>query len=264
MHELARALSDGDLQYLIAVASPGTRDETRLLRALREDADILTGMLRDPRLAKHLLAEPERVVTASPRLFFAALLVRIRAELEQTTYTVEQEDRHLMLVFDSREVAGLMHRADVLAYMVGMLVSFLKIRTQSLLVRLRKGTWHRMSFSDMDLECLIALGGRAGPRELFPLERRIGDVCLFQSSFFPRAHEPRTGSRSESHERRERLAEIGRHYYGLASRRAEAQELAISEALGELAERFDMAVKPLALMAGRYLDRLRERLFAVS
>jgi hypothetical protein len=262
MVELGRVLTEADLNYLVRIAAPGAKDRASLVRALREDSDILLGMLSDASVLKHLLAEPERVLTASPRLYFATLLVRIRSELEHTTYTIEQENRHLMLVFDSREVAGLMHRPDVLAYLVGMLASFIKIRTQSILVRLRKGMWRRMDYSDMDLGNLITWGERAGPEELFPLERRIGDVCLFQSSFFPTAPAPKGARAAELLWTRERLAEIGRHYYRTASRRSEARDLAVAETLEELAERFDIAVKPLALMSSRYLDRLKTRIFA--
>lgn len=263
MLDLGRVLTEADFQYLIRIAAPGAKDRASLSRALREDPDILLGMLSDPGVLKHLLVEPERVVAASPRLFFATLLVRIRTELEHTTYTVEQENRHLMLVFDSREVAALMHRPDVLAYLVGMLTSFISTSTQSILVRLRKGMWSRTDYSDMDLGNLITRGERAGPRELFPVERRIGDVCLFQSSFFPGVPAPSGVRRAEPSANRQRLAEIGRRYYRAASRRSEASDLAVAETLEELADRFDIAVKPLALMAGRYLDRLKVRIFAL-
>jgi hypothetical protein len=263
MTELGRVLSETDLRYLIHLAAPQARDPASMLRALREDPDILLGMLRDARVVGHLLAEPERVLTASPCLFFAVLLVRIRAELEQTTYTVEQEDRHLMLVFDSREVAGLMHRSDVLAYLVGMLTSFLRVRSQSVVVRLRKGVWSRMVSNDTDLECLLRSGEAAGPEDRFALERRIGDVCLFQSGFFPRARGTRAGRQAEPQGARESLAEIGRQYYRRASRRREAGELSVAETLEELADRFDIAVKPLALMASRYLEGWKTRIFAL-
>jgi hypothetical protein len=96
---------------------------------------------------------------------------------------------------------------------------------------------------------------------VFPLARRIGDVCLFQSSFFPSAGGFPRRETSAPGEMRGKLTEIGRHYYRVASLRSEARELAVADALEELAERFDVAVKPLALMARRYLDRLKERVF---
>jgi len=266
MGELGRALSDADLSYLIRIVAPQAQDAERLRRALREDNDILAGMLRDARLGKHLFTDTDRVIAASPRLFFAALLVKVKDDLERTTYTVEKEDRHRAAVFDSREVAGLMSRSDILAYLVGMLAAFLKIRTQSFVVRLRKGMWQRVEYNDMDLDSLLGYGERAGPEEVFSLWRRIGDVCLFRSGFYTPAQGPQAGGTSGKGRRAERrtrgeLAEIGRHYYDMASRRHEAQLLSISEALSELAARFDMAVKPLDLLASRYLDALRERIF---
>lgn len=263
MDGLGKVLTEADFRYLIRIAAPQAKDPASLARAMREDPDILLGMLRDSRVVAHLLAEPERVVTSSPRLFFAVLLVRIRAELELSTYTVEQEDRHRMLVFDSREVAGLMHRPDVLGYLVGMLVSFLKIRSQSVVVRLRKGMWSRIDSSDMDLEGLMRRGQIAGPDELFALERRIGDLCLFLSGFFPGARTAPPGRRTGAEGSRERLAEIGRHHYRSASVRAEAEALSVAETLEELARRFDIAVKPLELMASRYLEGWKSRIFAV-
>jgi hypothetical protein len=262
MLDLARVLTDGDLGYLARIAAPQAKDPAALVRAARQDADILSGMLRDARLYRHLLAEPERVVTVSPRLFFAVLLVRVRTDLEHTTYTVEQEDRHRTVVFDSREVADFMHRGDVLAYLVSLLVSFLRIRTQSFAVRLRKGTWRRVEYNDMDLDGLVALGERVGPERLFPLERRIGDVCLFRSSFCPGSEAPSRAPGGGPPRGRGELAEIGRRYYRLASRRGEARELDVGETLETLAERFDTAVKPLDLLARRYLDGLRDHAFA--
>jgi hypothetical protein len=260
MHGLSQVLRDADLAYLAGVTAPRAKEVGKLLVAMREDEDILLGMLRDPRLFRHLVGEPERVVTASPRLFFAALLVRVRGDLEQTSYTVEGVDRHRAAVFDSREVAGLIARSDVLAYLVGMLTSFLRVRTQSLLVRLRRGMWRRVNYSDLDLESLLVWGELAGPDELFRLWRRIGDVCLFRSGFFPASASAATPAAARRE--REKLAEFGRRYYAMASKHKEARDLAITETLEELATRFDMAVKPLALMASRYLDALQGRIFA--
>jgi hypothetical protein len=262
MEELARVLADADLRYLVRIAAPEARDPAALAHALREDADILAGMLRDPRLLRHLMAESERVVTISPRLFFAALLTRIRSELERGTYTVERDERHTMLVFDSREVAGLLHRGGVLPYLVEMLGSFVRMRSRSCTIRLRRGTWRRLVSSDMDIDSLIAEGEHVGEGGLFGLERRIADVCLLQLGFYPgaRAGRERDGVRSGT--ARERIAEVGRRYYHLASGRREAREQAVAETLEELAEHFAMAAKPLTLLARGYLDHLGEPLFA--
>lgn len=252
MSTLTRTFDDADRSYLIRITTPEARDPGSLHRALREDEDILLAMLRDTRMHRHLLGEPERLAAASPRVFFAVLLLRVRADLQGTTYTIEESSGHRAAIFDGKEVSELMGRPGILAYYVEMLVSFLRIRTQSFHLRLRRGMWSRVTVSDTDIESLLDWNRHVAPGGQFALWKRIGDLCLFRSSLYPA---PRERGAPET------LAQIGRRHYALASRHPEARELSMVETLEELGRRFETAAKPLTILGRRYLDALRERIF---
>ena len=55
-------LSDDDLKFLIKFLMPGCSDKTAMLRTLREDDEILEGMLSDEKLFKYVADNPESVI----------------------------------------------------------------------------------------------------------------------------------------------------------------------------------------------------------
>ncbi|HTU01441.1 MAG TPA: hypothetical protein VMG58_06480, partial [Candidatus Sulfotelmatobacter sp.] len=61
---------DDDLLFLLSVLMPTSQDTARMLRVLREDPEILDGMIADQRVFHHLLDDPMSVLAVSPALFF--------------------------------------------------------------------------------------------------------------------------------------------------------------------------------------------------
>ncbi len=84
---------DEDLRFLISVLMPDTQDTRQMVRVLREDAEILDGMICDERVFHRLLEDPLAVLSVSPALFFAILLARVASDLSRQTGHVRAQPR---------------------------------------------------------------------------------------------------------------------------------------------------------------------------
>lgn len=269
MNELSRMLSDKDLNLLIEVLMPGCRDMERMTRVLREDEDILEGMLTDERLFNYLMNDPESLVSISPYLFFLILLNRVKNDLKQQPYTIERQDRYQMVVFDSRDVLELLRDRKIFNYLIDMLVSFVRINSYSVSIRVRKGIWRKYRFSDFDIDSLIKYSEMIDEEQRFPSYKRIADICLLiigvfadyvdtwskQSGF----EHPRF--RNLSRRNREDFMKNGQYFYRAASEQKMAHMLELNRVLEELSEKFILASKPLTFLSRHYLGLLKEKLF---
>lgn len=260
MKESLLRLTDGDLRFLVSTLSPASADNSRLLRALREDEEILHAMLSDERLFRHLAEDAEAHLRISPRLFFAVLLAKASRDLEGRGYTFERLAGHEAIVFDGEEVLQLLRDAPIADYLVELLVSFVRVQSYSTTVKVREGLWRRYRFSDLDLESLIRYTATLSEDERFLPYKRIADLCLFLTGVFPEYVERRggTGDRVRG---REVVVESGRHFYRAAARHPDAHQTPGGEILATLADKFDLASKPLTHLADRYLGHLKESLF---
>ena len=260
-------LSDKDLHQVVKVLMPGYADASRMVLALKEDEDILEGMLCDERLFRFLTDNPESFLQVSPALFFTVLLNKVRQELEARSWTVERGERHLMIVFDSREVVELLHDRRLRNYLAGMLASFVRINSYSVTFPVRKGIWKRLRFSDFDLDSLVRYSRLLDEEERFPAYRRIADVCLFLAGVFPDAIDPREisieGLRPELRvqDHWEKVTRQGEYYYREAARQRAARLWELGDVLNSLSEKFTLATKPLTILANRYLQSLRQQYF---
>lgn len=239
--------SDNDLMCLVDFFMPNARNKERAVRELRDDEEMLAGMLSDSRLAEHFFENAERIIRASPRLFFAILLHRVREDLARRPYTFEHDSRRMMIIFDTEQIVELLSEQHMLVYLSAMLSSFAKINTHSVTVRVKRGIWRRMRFSDFDLQGLVRYLDITDEQYRFPIYKRIGDLSLFMAGVF--------GADTENH------LSFGRHYYRAAAAHDEAQRQEIEEVLQELAESVELAAKPLSFMADHYLGSLRSKVF---
>lgn len=243
------SFSDQDLRYLVDFFMPGARDKERQVRMLRDDGETLAGMLADSSLADHLLNRAERIVRASPALFFAVLLHRVREDLAKRSYTFERDSKRMMIIFDTEQIVELLSEHEMLAYLTAMLASFAKIHTHAINVRVRKGIWRRMRFSDFDVDGLQRYLEMTDEQFRFPIYQRIADVSLFMAGVFDA--DPDT------------YLEVGRKYYRAAASHDEAQRNEMEELFEELADNVEIAAKPLSFMADHYLSSLRSKVFSL-
>ncbi len=252
--------TEADLLFLADTLSPGSQggDRGRMVRVLREDEEILRAMLADPRLLRRVTSEPEAPVRVSPRLLFAVLINAARRDLSGQGYTFESGNT---VVFDGPQVAALLDDTRILDYLVELLVSFVRVHGTTVTVRVRRGTWNRLRFDDLDLMGLIRYASSLDETERFPWYRRIADLCLFLTGVFPQYIERRAGAGARELARRATAAN-GRSFYKAAATHPQAARAGTSDVLARLAEAFDLAAKPLEHLSSRYLGPLRDNLFS--
>jgi hypothetical protein len=263
---------DRDLRFLADFFMPHRADRERVLRMLREDEDIVDGMVHDPALAEHILDNPEPVLNLSPQLLFAVLLIRAREDLRTRPFTFEKASNKMMVIFDTKLILELLARKPVLAYLSQMLASFVRIRSFSVTMPVRPGIWRRYSFSDFDVESLLRFGEVADASRRFAIYKRIADLCLFTVGIFPQYLMPTTVGqgntrrvvRNREKKRMEDYNECGKHYYKQAARLPDPGAEEAREVLSELSEKFEIAAKPLGFLADHYLGPLRTKAFVPS
>jgi len=202
-------LNDNDLMFMIRMLMPGYAQRQRMLRVLREDEDILEAMLADEKLFRMLKHDPQSLLQVSPHLFFTVLLNRVREELKSRSYTVENDFGSHAIVFDSAAVVGFLEDRGIRNYLADMLVSFVRINSYTIPVRVRKGIWRKYRFSDYDIESLMRYSEVLSREQRFPSYKRIADICLF-TRYFPRACAADAFFRLDRH-RRETHALSHRH-----------------------------------------------------
>ncbi len=253
-----------DLLFLINFFMPEQADVRRMLRILREDEDILQGMIEDPALAESLQTEIEPIIRVSPYLYFAVLLQQAYEDLNSKPYTYEKDTRRMLVIFDTKSIIDLLSKKRMMIYLARMLASFTKIRSHSVTVHVRNGIWRRIRYSDFDVECLISYCKTTAEEHLFPIYKRIADICLFTLGIYTLTSSDDTPTRYPKGRRNGNYREYGPHYYLSAANHPDATTGDIRDVLVELAESFELAVKPLAFMADHYIGSLRTKLFRLS
>ncbi len=252
MSELASLLSDDDLLAMVRALEPESVDPQRMVRALREDEEILAAMLADEKLFGTIVGAPETFVHVSPRLFFLVLLLAVKKDLAARPYTLESDERHQTVVFDSDEVVALMGERPLLAYLADMLASFVRIESFTMPVRVKPGVWRRVRFSDYDLDSLLRLSSLIEEEKRFPTYKRIADVCMFTTGVYPESRERRSARD---------LVALGKSFYRAAAHHQAARELELSPVLEKLSETFTLAVKPLVHLSTHVLGPMKDRVF---
>jgi len=269
---LSTAFSDSDILFLIETVDP--RLVTKM-DVIKGDADIVEGMLDQEvgRIFQRIMSLDEEKVMAriTPRFLFGVLLRKALRELESRTYTVERTASHQIPVFDTAEVVRFLGNKVVLRYLADMLSSFTKVESFTLPIRVRKGIWRKIRFSDMDIDSLLGLCQAVGEEHRFDFYRRIGDLCLFILGMFPEyaasdfSYSLNDEAKSTSLRRLRRSAEDyeveGRRFYKLAGEHKNARMLELAEVLGQLHEKFSLAKKPLNYISSNFVQFRKQKLF---
>ena len=268
------SLTETDLDFLVGEAAPDAPNKERLKQLIGEDEDFRRALVGDDKVFHRLMDDEEVFVKISPGLYFEVLLRRALKDLEVATHTVERAGRQSIPVFDTQEVVDLLARPEVLQYLAQMLASFTRIQSFVVPVRVRRGIRRRIRYNDMDIDSLQRFCATADEEHRLSLYKRIADVCLFITGFFPDYtlpgyRHPRSGQlRPSSIGRTRRSLEDyeveGRRFCGLAEEPAAARMLNQSEVFGLLRQRFDSARKPLSFIATQYLHMHSRQLFGVQ
>lgn len=270
MRRTRLSFSEDDLLFLVTTLMPETTDRQRMVRVLREDEEILEGMLADEKVLHRLLDDPSfNLLRVSPALFFSVLLARVRLDLERQPWTLEKTSRLSMILFDSPQVVELLSNKDVRDYLAALLVSFVRVNSFSTTVRIRSGVWRRIRFSDFDIDSLMRYGNALDESQRFPAYKRIADICLFTLGIFsPPQSSPdaplallHAGLRMALRRSREDYIEQGGTFYRLASRHRDAAAQKLAAVLALLSEKIDLAAKPLTVMSAKYLAPFKDKVF---
>ncbi|MEE8442280.1 MAG: hypothetical protein V3S37_00900 [Dehalococcoidia bacterium] len=264
-------LSEADLEFVVNTAAPGADDKEHLKRLVQKDEAFRKTLVGDEKVFQRAMADEELFLKISPPLYFELLLRRALKDLEVATHTVERTGKQRIPVFDVRDVVGLLGRSEVLDYLVQMLASFIRIHSQTVVVRVRKGIRRRVRYNDMDIDSLMHFAGMVDEEHRFAYYKRIADACLFVTGVFPEyvfydyrypgSEQVRPAAAGRLRRSLEEYEETGRRFYGLAERHPTAHILRLSEVFGLLREHFVSARKPLEFMSTHYLHAHRRQLF---
>ena len=230
-----------------------TRERAALARAVREDRDIREAVLADDRVFHALLDSGEAFIKVSGNLFFTVLLLRALKDLRDQGYTLEREGDITMPVFDSAEVCAFLQPEQIRDYLVAVLAGFVKSEQRMVVARRSDGKPRAMRVNDLDLRSLIRFCRAIDEEHRFDLYCHIADLCLFASGVFSA---DRVWGYSAATWR-----EQGTLFYSLAAGHRHATYHELGDTLNALSENFSLAVKPLRLIADRYLSAMRDEVF---
>jgi hypothetical protein len=154
-----------------------------------------------------------------------------------------------------------------------MLVSFVRINSYTIPIRVRRGIWRKYRFSDYDIESLMRYSEALSQEQRFPSYKRIADICLFTRGIFHDHAELMRVRTQVAGKGKQELENYGRYFYKAAAEYAAMMEQRsltveeqmrlreIIEVLLKLSEQFATAVKPLTFMANHYLEPFKDELF---
>jgi hypothetical protein len=214
----------------------------------------------------------ENSLKISPALFFEVLLRKALNELRKVNYTVERTCNLKIPVFDVEDVSDILKRESLLIYLAHMLGSFTKIETFSISFRLKNGTWTKFQLNDLDIHSLKSLSDVVEDKYKLSFYKRIADTCLFTLGMFPDFVD-RNSSHPHSGESRpiingravrfspDKYEEEGRKYYKMAAEHQSAKRMSLDDVFWALHENFQVAKKPLSLIAENYLQCPMSHLF---
>jgi len=266
-------LSDGDLDFVIREAAPEFGDKEKLKQIIREDDDFRKALIGDDRVFREVMGDEKIFLKISPALYFEILLRKTLRELEKTSHTIEKIGGERVPVFDTKAVVNLLAREMVLEYLADMLSSFTKTESYVISIRVRKGVWRKIRFSDTDVDSLSRLCEAASEEHRFSFYKRIADVCLFILGVFPEYAQfdyryPLSGHvRPRIRLGRKGLQEYeeeGRKFYKLAAEHESARMLELSRVFWLLHENFNTARKPLNFISEHYFAHKKRQLFCVE
>lgn len=152
----------------------------------RSDPGRLEEVLRSPDLFARLFgAGPEgALVRASPFLAFDALLLRLRDELEHTTFVSERVGADRIPVFDVGGPRAFLDGRSRRLFLADLLSSYVRVASGSVWFHTGRG-WRRRRYSELDPVQLAGLVDVVPDAQRPSVYRRLGDLCLFLAGVFP-------------------------------------------------------------------------------
>lgn len=267
------SLSDSDLDFVVWEATPEFGNKEKLKQLMRDDEDFRRALISDERVFRRVVADEEIFLKISPALYFEILLRKTLKELEKASHTVERVGGETVPVFDTKAVVSLLAREVVLEYLADMLSSFTRTESYVIPIRVRKGVWRKIRFSDMDVDALSRFCEAMDEEHRFSFYKRIADVCLFILGIFPEYAQfdyryPLSGEVRPKITRGRRgiqeYEEEGRKFYRLAAEHESAKMLKLSGVFWLLYENFNAARKPLNFISQHYLHHRKRQLFVVD
>jgi len=262
-----------DLQYLVETLMPQQANRERTVDLIQDDDRLIGGMLDDERLFRRLMATEDVLVRVSPWLFFTVLLRRTQRDMERESFTVERRNRQKVVLFDTGRVLDLLSREPVRDYLATMLASFTRIESMTMSVEVSEGVWRTHRTDGLNVEGLMRYSETTDEPFRFEPYKRIGDVCLFLTGFFPEyieaqyrypsSRQLRPRARGRVCASRDDYEALGRMFYRLAAEHEMARMEGLDGVLAALSEEFVLAEKPLSLLADRYLQLKRHALFGL-
>ena len=260
-------LLDNDLLFVVETVAPTLKDR---LEAIRNDEEIIRGMLEDERLFNRIISDEEIMIKVSPKLFFTVLMIRAKKDLRNELYTMERDRYHKIPVFDVEKVRELIEDEDIFEYLIDMLVSFTRTESQTIyyVAKGRRGV-RRLKFSDIDIIDMIRLADIVNEEVRFPIYKRIGDICLWTLGVFPEYVLPREIKNTKLAPKvgfRYKMSikeyeDIGKTFYKLASDSYDAKIIGLEKPLSILSKNFTIAEKPLNLISEKYLVFTKDKWF---
>jgi len=267
-------MTETDLDFVVSEAAPEAQNKERLKELLLEDREFRKGLVGDEKVFQRVMTDEEIFLRISPALYFEVLLRRAHVDLQAATHTVERAGRQSIPVFDAPEVVELLSDPDVLEYLAQMLASFIRIQSYVMPVRVRPGLRRRVRYNDMDIDSLVRFTSTVDEEHRFGLYKRIADVCLFISGFFPEyaffdyrypaSGQVRPLTVGRIRRSLEDYEEEGRRFYGLAEEHEMARVLQLTDVFALLRERFNHARKPLSFISAHYLHARKQQLFGAQ
>jgi hypothetical protein len=264
--------TESDILFLIETASPALLNK---IDTIKDDPDIIEGMMEHEarRLFQRIMLMNEETITTtiSPRFLFDLLLRNAQRDLEGQVYTMERTATLKIPVFDTPEVSRFLSNKVVMKYLADLLTSFTRIESFTIPVRVRRGVWRKIRFNDMDLDSLLRFCQTIDEEHRFGFYKRIADLCLFILGMFPEYvimdyRYPSSGkTRPKLFGRLRRSSEDyeeeGRRFYKLAGEHRDATTLDLTEVMGQLHEKFNLAKKPLNYISEHFLQFRKGKLF---
>ncbi|MBV9672456.1 MAG: hypothetical protein JO076_06470 [Verrucomicrobia bacterium] len=255
-------LTESDLHFVVESVATKRRDYDHIVELVRDKDDLLEQMLKDPRIFQRLSKDEKVFVRISPYLLFLLLLIRLTEDLKTKQYVFESDRRGKQIpVFEASSIAEMLSKLSIRNYLAEMLASF--ARTSSGAVRWKeRGSWHKRSFSDMDIDDLIELARISEPETRPSLFKRVGDVALFVSGIFPECATIAVHRSPQVSFSKRSLVDYekqGKSFYILAARHTNDSNR--SPIFTELAERFTTARRALNTLSDHFIKGNHLRFF---
>ena len=269
------SLTEEDLRFVVDESGQDALNPERLKQLIRDDPSFRNALVGDDRVFDRVVStEEEDLLQVSPALYFEVLLRRALKDLGQESHTLERSGSDTVMVFDTDEVTEFLSNGAVLDYLASMMASFTKVESYVIPVRVRRGTWRRVRFNDMDIDSLVKLAASVDEGQQFRYFKRIADVCLFVLGIFPNHAQSRVkrfavgsapaGSSRRGRRTAEEYTDIGRRFYRIAGEHNAANAAGLTEPLVLLRDNFSVARKVLNIVSERYLRYSRRQVLDVG